>query len=162
MRSQRGFTLVEILIVIFIIVTVTAIAIPQFQRMAVNGNLRSAARDMMGDFANLRERALSGDATLGNRMYRISLNPAVQSYQLQQCTTPGSSCSTWSTLQIKNFTSFGNGIGFNAGNTNPTNYIFQTRGTITSGSIVLQNSRGSTATITVLTAGRIFVEFALQ
>ena len=37
MRSQRGFTLVEILIVIFIIVTVTAIAIPQFQRMAVNG-----------------------------------------------------------------------------------------------------------------------------
>jgi prepilin-type N-terminal cleavage/methylation domain-containing protein len=162
MRSQRGFTLIEALIVIFIIVTVTAIAIPQFQRMAVNGNLRSAARDIMGDFANLRERALSGDATLGNRMYRISLNPSAQSYQLQQCTSTGSSCPGWNTIQIKNFTSFGNGIGFIAGNTNPTNYTFQTRGTITSGSIVLQNNRGSTATITVLTAGRIFVEFALQ
>ena len=169
MRSQRGFTLIETLIVIFIIVIVTAIAIPQFQRMAVNGNLRAAARDIMGDFSNLRERALSGDATLGSRMYQISLNPQQQNYQLQQCTNSGSPCAGWTPIQAKNFASYGNGIGLVPDTNSPTNYIFQTRGTIsigtgniTSGSFVLQNNRGSTATITVLTAGRIYVAFALR
>jgi len=162
MRSQKGFTLLEAVIVIALIIIVAAIAAPQFQKMAVNGNLKAAARDIMGDFSYMRERALSGDATLGSMMYRISLNPTVQSYQLQQCTNPGSPCLGWSAIQVKNFTAFGNDIGFDASQTNPTDYYFQTRGTITNGTIVLQNNRGSTATITVLTAGRIYVQFVLH
>ncbi len=158
MRRQKGFTLIESLIVIFIIITVAAIAIPQFQKMAVNGNLKAAARDLMGDFSNLRERALSGDVNLGSRMYKMTLNSS--GYQLLQCTGTGTSCPGWTGIQTKSFLSYGNGIGLVS--SNPADYIFQTRGTITSGTIVLHNNRGSTATITVLTAGRIYVEFALH
>jgi type II secretory pathway pseudopilin PulG len=162
MRSQKGFTLLEGVIVFCLIGIVVAIAAPKFQKMTRNADLKAAARDIMGDFSYLRERALSGDATLGSRMYRISLNPTGQSYQLKQCTNQGSPCNGWSNIQVKNFTGFGNDISFDAGHTNPTDYNFQTRGTITNGTIVLQNNLGSTATITVLTAGRIYVQYALH
>jgi len=162
MRSQKGFTLLEGAVVIAIIAIVVVIAAPRFQKMTRNADLKAAAREIMGDFSSLRERALSGDATLGNRMYQISLNTSGQSYQLQQCTSPGSSCPGWSTIQAKNFTGFGTDISFDASHTTPTVYSFQTRGTVTSGSIVLQNNLGSTATITVLTAGRIYVQYALK
>ncbi len=162
MRSQKGFTLPEALIVIALIAIVAAIGIPRFQKMAVNGRLKAAAKDLVSDFMNLKEKALSGDVTLGTRMYRISLNPAGQSYQLQQCTNQGSPCAGWSAIQVKNFTAFGTDISFDASQTNPTDYNFQTRGTVTNGTIVLKNNLESTATITITTTGRIYVSYALK
>ena len=170
MKNHKGFTLMEALIVIALIAIVVAIAAPKFQKMTRNADLKAAAREIMGDFSYMREKALSGDATLGSRMYQISLNTGNQSYQLQQCTAGQvSTCPGWSTIQAKNFTAFGSDIGFDASHTTATAYTFQTRGTVTigtggatSGSIVLQNNLGSTATITVLTAGRIYVQYDLK
>jgi hypothetical protein len=130
--------------------------------MAINGNLKAAAKDLVSDFMSLRERAMSGDATLGNTMYQISFNLPGQSYQLQQCTNQGSPCLGWNQIQAKNFTAFEKDINFVQGLTTAANYVFQTRGTITNGTIVLNNGRGSTATITVLTAGRVYVQYNLQ
>ena len=59
MRGQKGFTFIETLMVFVIIAIVAAVAIPQFRKMAVNGNLKAAAKDIMGDFSYLRERAVS-------------------------------------------------------------------------------------------------------
>jgi type II secretory pathway pseudopilin PulG len=170
MRNQRGFTMLEGAITISLIVVVAAIGVPQFQKMATNSSLKAAARDIMGEFSYLKEKALTGDTTVGSRMYQITLNTSAQTYQIQRCTVGQvSTCPDWATIQIKNFTPFGKDIGFDATHTTATNYVFQTRGTVTigngnttSGSIVLQNNRGSTATITILTAGRIYVQYALK
>lgn len=162
MRSQKGFTLLEAVIVIALIAIVASIAVPQFQKMAINGNLKAAAKDLVSDFMSLKQKALSGDVTLGTRMYRLSLNPAGKSYQLQQCTNQGSPCNGWLAIQVKNFTAFGTDISFDASSTIPTDYNFQNRGTITSGTIVLKNNLESTATITIGTAGRIYVQYNLK
>jgi prepilin-type N-terminal cleavage/methylation domain-containing protein len=163
----RGFTLIELIITLTIIVIVASIAVVSFQKMAINSSLKTAARDIAADFAQLKERAISGDrdaTTPGNiviRMYRISLNVAGNSYQLQQCNNPGSPCGGWTTIQNKNLSGYANDIIFGAG-TAPSNYDFQTRGTVNSGRISLTNSRGSTATITINFPGRTRVEFTLQ
>ena len=162
----KGFTLIELIITLAIIVIVASIAVVSFQKMAINSSLKTAARDLASDFAQLKERAISGDrdATSGNiviRMYRISLNVTGNSYQLQQCNNPGSPCGGWTTIQNKNLSGYANDIIFGAG-TAPSNYDFQTRGTVNSGGISLTNSRGSTATITINFPGRTRVEFNFQ
>ena len=165
----RGFTLIELLITIAIIVIVASIAVASFQKMAINSSLKTAARDIAADFAQLKARAISGDrdATsgniVGNRMYRISLNVAGNSYQLQQCNNSGSPCGGWTTIQNKNLSGYANDIIFDSGVTNIANCDIQTRGTVSPwGTVALSNSRGSTARIVINSTGRTRVEFTLQ
>jgi prepilin-type N-terminal cleavage/methylation domain-containing protein len=164
--SPRGFTLMELLIVLGLLAIVAAISYPSLMRFYSNGNLRSAARDLMGDFSNQKQRAATGDtAVAGARLHRISLNLAENTYTLQRCTTTAdSSCSLWEEIQVKNLRNFGNDIVFDPEKTKTTVFYFETRGTVTfSGEgeieIVLRNNRGSTATITANISGRTFLEF---
>jgi len=155
-----GFTLVELIITLAILGIVAGIAYPMFQRYAINGNLKTAIRDIGSDFARLKEMAISGDAALGGvYMYRISI--VGNSYQLQRCNTPGSSCTAWTTIQTKNLSGYANDIVFTTG-TSATVYTFQTRGTLNSGQIELTNSRGSTGRIIINFSGRTRIEFTLQ
>ena len=154
---QGGFTMAELIIVLSILAVVALIAIPSFQSLAQNGRLRSAARDLASDVALLRDRALAE-----NRMYRISLNVAGGTYTLQQCNVPGSPCASWTPIQIKNFMGFAGDINFDSGFTTVTDYPFQPRGIVASGTIALRNGRGSMATITISASGRQNVQFNLQ
>ena len=154
---QGGFTITEIIIVLSLLSIVALIALPSFQNMAVNGNLKSAARDLASDVALLRERALAE-----NRMYRISLNLAGGTYTLLECDAPGSPCASWTPIQIKNFTGFARDITFDSGSTTIMDYSFQPRGIVTSGTMALRNGRGSTATINISPSGRQNVQFNLR
>ena len=164
----RGFTLIELIITLTIIVIVASTAVVSFQRLAVNSSLKTAIRDVASDFAQLKERAISGDRDANNpgniviRMYRISLNVAGNSYQLQQCNDQSSPCGGWTTIQNKNLSAYANDIIFDAADTAPTNYTFQTRGTVNMGTVVLRNSRNSKATLTTNITGRTNVQFNLQ
>ncbi len=143
MSNHKGFTLVETFVVISILVISVTIAIPQFQRMAQNGNLRAAAKDIMGDFANMRGRAMAENAN-----YAIVFDLANNNY-----TIPGQA-------NPKTPRSFAGDITITA--ISATTLTFQTRGTIAplgNKTLTLTNGRGSTATITVTTAGRIYVEY---
>ncbi|MEW6671452.1 MAG: GspH/FimT family pseudopilin [Thermodesulfobacteriota bacterium] len=50
MRKQSGFTIVELLIIIALMATVTAIAIPNFIQWLPNYRLRSASQDLLSNF----------------------------------------------------------------------------------------------------------------
>lgn len=156
-KKDSGLTLVELIIVMIIIFTAGAIAMPSFQRYAINSNLRSATRDLAADFASLKGRAMAENA-----MHRIVLNTAQNTYDLQQCANPGSPCGAWNVLQTKNLSLYGSDIVFNAASTTVTNYTFQTRGTVSMGTIVMNNGRGSSGTITVNITGRTSVSLAIQ
>jgi type II secretion system protein H len=157
MGNQKGFTLAELVVTLAVLAIVAAIAIPAFQRYAINGNLKAAARDIASDIGLLKERAMAE-----NRMYQITLSVGSNSYTLQQCNAPGSPCAAWTTIQVKNLTGYASDIRFDSGETIVTNYVIQPRGTATTGAIVLRNSRGSKGTVTIFVTGRQNVQFNMQ
>ncbi len=155
--SSWGFTLIETIIVLALLAIVAAIALPSFQRLVVNSPLKTAARDLMAEIALQKERAIAE-----SRQYRIVLDVYNSSYDIQQCQNTGSLCNSWNSIQVKNLNRYANDISFDSGSTTETNYTFQTRGTVSMGTIVLRNNRNSTATIQINIAGRTNVQFNLQ
>jgi Tfp pilus assembly protein FimT len=161
--SVRAFTPLELLITLGILAVVMGIGYPSFMRYYTNGNLRSAARDIVADFANQKQRAMTGDlAVPGVRVHRLALNLGANQYTLQRCTTTASACLAWEDMQVKSLTQYGRDIVFDPGRTSPPNIEFQTRGTVTTATIVLTNSRRSTATIQSSISGRTYVNFIMQ
>jgi len=149
--NRRGFTLLELIIVVVILTIVGSIAYGAFQRMAINANLKTAARDIVSDFNLMRQRSMAENMPL-----TITFNAGTNSYDVPQ---PGGATLT------KKLASYGADIVF-AGPPNfsggPT-ITFQPRGTTAQwGSLTLTNSRGSRATITVNSTGRANVQFNMQ
>jgi len=155
-KHQRGFTILELVTVLAIIFIVTAIAIPGFQKMAINGNLKAAARDVMSDITRTREKAISENNPNLSMVFNQPLNnytvPAFYAGSLET----KSPATFAQDISISNV-AFGMGSALS----------LQTRGTIypaspTNKTLTLINGRGSTATITITTVGRIYVQYNLQ
>lgn len=58
-RSQKGFTLVELMIVVAIIAIMATFAFPAYQDWMVRNRLNGAARQVMSDFMEARMKAAS-------------------------------------------------------------------------------------------------------
>ena len=136
----RGFTIWELIVTLGILAILIMIAIPSFNRIADNGNLKTAARDLIADLNALREKAMAEntqfDLTFNGDTYTCAGLPNGQK------TTTGVA----SDIHI-----------FNA----PQGMLsFYTRGILSQpGTITLINNRNSTAEITCKTSGRIYVQF---
>ena len=156
-RSQSdGFSVMELLVTIAIIAIVAGIAYPSLNRMASNGYLRSAARDIMADIATVKEGAMAY-----NQQITIPFDTNANTYTVP--VFPPKADGTWTTT-TKTPVSFSpgiqlTGVAFGAGST----ITCLSRGTLNQGgNITLRNSRGSTATIICLVSGRTYVQFAMQ
>jgi prepilin-type N-terminal cleavage/methylation domain-containing protein len=146
-----GFSMVEILVVIVLISIVTAMAVPAWQKYRDNTNLKTAAREVMADFYNARQRAVSENLDV----YRLTFNVAGSQYALSRM-------DTGVTLWTKSLASIANGIVIDSVNFGGFVVSLQKRGTVSSGNLVLRNGLGSTAKVTVNITGRTYVEFAMR
>jgi prepilin-type N-terminal cleavage/methylation domain-containing protein len=161
MKHRNGFTLVELMIVVFLLAFISAIGGLLLQNYTLNRNLRTAARDIASDFTIYKERAISENIT-----YQIVFNsPVAGSYTIQSVVNPGPVVTNVTT---KSPSSFGSGIGIFSATFGPgglQTVIFSPRGTVSPlgnavlDGVVLQNSRASRATITVNLTGRTYVTF---
>jgi prepilin-type N-terminal cleavage/methylation domain-containing protein len=146
MKPPKGFTLIELIITIAIVVVCATIAGLHLHAYAMNKNLESAARHIVTDFFIYKERAVSENTT-----YQITFDVAGGSYTIQPAT---------SEAITKRLSSFGPDIeilnaSFGAGQT----VHFLARGTISPfGNIKLKNSRNPKATIKVNITGRTHVK----
>jgi type IV pilus assembly protein PilA len=163
MKDNKGFTLLELVIVVIIMGIVAALAIPNFQAYAINRGLKSAARDIESDIQNLKARAGSV-----SRDYRMVINVGNNEYSVQRLEDPNWVNPPWNNAPIDNYPSpkkpstFGADIVITGTTYGGDMVTFSPRGITNAGTINLRNSRGSTATIETNLTGRAHVEFSLQ
>ena len=161
-KSSRGFTIIEMMIILAIIGVILTVAAPNFNAYRQNTNLKEAARDISSDISLYKQRAVAE-----NRRYRINFSAAANTYTIQQET-------------VVNNTGTGNYVDLitktvGAGNANivisgtpsfsggVTYVTFNPRGTSGAGSLMLQHTiRLSTATITTNLMGRARVDYVLK
>jgi type II secretion system protein H len=155
--TTRGFSLVEVLVVIAILAVVLAIAAPNFTAYRDNTNLKEAARSISSDMQLAKQRAVSE-----SRNYRINFSEAENTYTIQQQTVPNVEGYTDlitktvgagnTAIKILGTPSFSGGVSY---------VTFQSRGTSTFGSLQLKHDRRPlVATITTQITGRVRVGYA--
>ena len=162
MKRRKGFTLVELMIVVCILAIISAIGGLWLHSYTLNRNLRTAARDIASDFAIYKERAVSD-----NIIYQIAFNtPVIGSYTIQSVVN-----AVVTNLTTKSPSTFGSDITILSATFGPNasqTIRFNTRGTVSdpggqqllnNDGVVLKNSRNSQATVTVNLTGRTYVTF---
>ncbi|MEN6317791.1 MAG: prepilin-type N-terminal cleavage/methylation domain-containing protein [Syntrophaceae bacterium] len=159
MKTSKGFSLIEVLIALVVFAVIGTIAGLNLHAYTLNRNLKSAAREIASDFFLCKQKAASESTT-----YQIVFNVAGGSYTIQ--TTTGVPPAV-----TKSIASFGKDITIASASFTGSTVNFQSRGAVSTpsgalnvggDSVVLQNSRNSTATITVTTMGRTNVTFNIQ
>jgi type II secretion system protein H len=150
-KTQKGFSLIELVIVIGLIGILSAVTAYSWLGYRDNANLKAAAREVMSDIASSKQRAVSEGI-----QYRLTFTANTNNYTI--------SAAPFATAQTKSLTDFGPGLSVSATNFTAGQVIFLPRGTLSSntGTITLTNNRNSTATITINITGRAHVQFTIQ
>ncbi|HMK43187.1 MAG TPA: hypothetical protein VK445_03540 [Dissulfurispiraceae bacterium] len=157
--KNDGISLIEVIVVCAIIMTVLGIAGLETKSMASNSSLRTAADDYKWEVQQRRAQAAQE-----NRLYRITVNVTPSNtVVVEQCSNIGTPCAGWATVLTKTLTSSDRTIFIaNALYGAGTVTTIQPRGTVTSGSITLQNGRGSTAVISTNLLGRTVATYTFN
>jgi type II secretion system protein H len=150
-ESKRGFSLVELMIVIAMIGIIAAIAAPSYQSYTRKTNFKSAVRELTSDLFQAKEMGISE-----NRNFRISFTVDGSTYSIQRET---STAGTYETVRTRDISSGVNVKITGAAFGGKSHIEFQPRGTCTSGSVTLANDQW-TATINLNNTGRTYVTYA--
>jgi prepilin-type N-terminal cleavage/methylation domain-containing protein len=164
----KGFSLIEMLIVLAIIAILLMIAPSMFSAFRQRTNLREAAGALAEDMKLAKQRAVAEnvnhsitfDANNINYIINYPDNPPIcqQTPQPFGCPCPYGGTDQGGVCQItKSLSSFGNGIMINSQNFAGNTVTFQPRGTCSAGTITLQNNLNSTIAITTNLMGRITI-----
>ena len=151
MKRERGFSLIELIIVMALMGILATLATYSWGRYVNNSNLRTAVREVMADLTLSKQKA-----TTEGVQYRLTFTAGSGSYTI--------SASPFTTSQTKDLTTFGNGLSVQSVSFASGQVNFLTRGTLSTntGTVVLVNNRNSTATITINVTGRTYVQYNMQ
>lgn len=138
--KTEGFTLTELLVVIFIVGLFAAGATPVFKNYQPNLQLRSAARDLISDLRYIQQLSITEQME-----YCIKILPEEKKYQISQCgeeevIEEKSFPDKIDTVTVAGFT--GDEIKYN-----PYGAVAE------EGNIILVNSKGETKTVLVKISG---------
>jgi prepilin-type N-terminal cleavage/methylation domain-containing protein len=162
LTTEKGFTLIEVIIVFAIMAIVLGIAVPSLYQYRQNTNLKEATRELSADISYCRQTAVAE-----NIRHRIVFNQSANTYTIQKenpvnsgnyvalsTKSPGSVSSSVIIMGSPNEPSFTGGVAY---------ITFQPRGTMSAGTVWLQHTtRLSTSTITTNLMGRVNVAYNLQ
>lgn len=147
MRQVRGFTTIELMIVIAIFGILAAVAIPGFVSQMPRYRLNGAARQVMGDLMWARMQAVS----LNRRVKVFFFNN--HEYKIcDDADNNGTVADGEGDVQVKDIQDNYHDVTFDL--TATADPVFSPRGTATNRTITLTNSNGSKS-ITISIAGRV-------
>jgi prepilin-type N-terminal cleavage/methylation domain-containing protein len=145
--TQRGVTLIELIVVMVIIAIGAVLTAPNISSWLTNYRLRSATRDVVSIMRVAQVKAVSNHA-----LYQVFFDTAHDSYILQYQDTGGA----W--VREGEIQTLPTGVKYNTtfvGNT----ITFSPNSTTTDGRIALNNTKGSIKTVRVSgLTGRIKIE----
>jgi prepilin-type N-terminal cleavage/methylation domain-containing protein len=150
----KGFTLVELIIVMALITILASFAIPAWQRYTLNTGVKTATREIMADILQTRQRAIAENINT----YQLTFSYSDNTYSLSRS-------DTGVTLWTKNLTDFGkDNVLWWAWFSDGTNVLkFQRRGILTNqGNIWVRNRYYNFSYITAQTIGRPYVQFYMS
>jgi type IV fimbrial biogenesis protein FimT len=159
--GKRGFTLVELLIAIAIMIIMAAIAVPNFQSVMARMRLNGAARQVMTDLMAARMRAVTLNArvkvafptvTTGTQ-YTVYFDSDRNGTVAGTVQSDGTVTSPESAVTVKNIQTDYKSVTLHANN----NPIFLPDGTATSLPTVTITSITGTKCVTVSIAGRVAI-----
>jgi prepilin-type N-terminal cleavage/methylation domain-containing protein len=170
--KTNGFSLLELMIVLTIFGIMASTASFYIVRYTNNTNLRTAARQLLSDIANAKQRSVTEGLC-----YRMTITTGTPgNYTIERadcsccsaCSSPCTSTPTFTVRATKSPTDIGAGLRISNTTYNGSIIYFQPRGTSSFGAITLVNSKVckgsncSTATITSNITGKTYVTFAMQ
>jgi len=143
---RRGFTLVEIIIVIAVITIIAALAYPNFQGFMASRRLNGAARQVQGDLLAARMRSVSE-----NREIKVKFINGNQYTMFYDYNNNGQ-VDTGEAIETRDI----HPVYYDVVITPVSGYapLFYPRGTANTGEITLTGTAGS-KTVTVNTVGRV-------
>jgi prepilin-type N-terminal cleavage/methylation domain-containing protein len=161
-KRQDGFSLIELIIVIGIISILAGIGSYSWQRYVANANLRTAARDMVADFNYMKTNAVSRPDFTHTIAFSRTANP--NTYILAAVDAGGNSASSFPQTRTPALAGSSVSISSLPGGGTSYTLTFLARGTLSpaTGTITLQNSRGSTANIVFNITGKTYATFTMQ
>ncbi len=145
--GKRGFTLVEMVIVIALLAIIAAIAAPHFQTYMAQRRLNGAARLVMTDLMDARMKAVSE-----NNQFKVFFLDTHQYKVLDDENNNGTE-DTGETSVTKDIQSNYPGVTLSAS----AHPIFYPRGTAWGTTVTLTNTSGSKS-VSVSTAGRVKIQ----
>ena len=155
-KSRQRLTVVEIVAGIVFLAIIATIAIPSYSGYSSNMKLKAAAKHIQADILEVQERAIAEST-----MYRIRFDPRMNRYTIERGTETGE---PYITVEVRSLGSFGEDVAIFSvvfGGGFPV-ITFGAKGIATTGRVVLNNSRGSTATIAAAVSGRTYVQLIKQ
>ena len=161
-HNRRGFTLVELLVVMVMIFAFAAVVAPRFSQFVPSLRVESSARDLMA-----AGRKCHADAALQWRIVRLVVDQENQTFQIKMQGDPfkdpeeySPPASAWADpLTLPQGVRFESVDGAEDTGDGTQYFEFRPDGSASDGTIVLTNDKGTEHTVKIVgISGRVYIE----